>query len=91
MRSRGGFVGVGGGGGREPGGEGGKTHEADGAFVAELGEELEHFGGGVLDAMLLVMGLRRWVWRGCGAYTSGWCQGAVDVEETDGVFDASLL
>lgn len=69
-------------------GEVGAADEADGAFLAEGGEEGEDFGGYVLGVVLA--GACR---RGCGGgviYSAGESEGSVHVEETDCVLDGPV-
>ena len=66
----------------------GTADEADGAFVAEGGEELQHFGGDGLEWWLAFFFFWGVDWGG-GRYAAGWGESVVNVEETDCVLDRS--
>jgi hypothetical protein len=75
-------------------GEVGAADEADGDFVAEGGEELEHLGGdrlkGEEESHVSRRKVETWVGGlGC-AHSSCGCEGSVDIEEADRVLDRAL-
>jgi hypothetical protein len=76
-------------------GEVGTAYVAYGAFLAEAGEEIEHFRGYILgrEALLdwqLINWCLRKAWLGC-AYPTGGCEGAIDIEEADGILERTVL
>jgi hypothetical protein len=72
-------------------GEIGAADEADGDFVAERGEELEHLGRDGLGRGKAILACGLWLGGGQGcAHSSCGREGAVDIEEADRVLHRSL-
>lgn len=67
----------------------GAADEANGDLVAKLRQELQHFRCHALQGMALV-NVQVCERRMAAAHSSGWGEGAIDVEKADSVLDRSL-